>query len=301
VTADTPLVSVIMPAYGQLAGLEAAVRSVLAQSHGKLELLLVDDGNQPPLRQIGLLADDRVRLVRLEQNKGPAAARNHAIQAARGDYLAFLDADDRWQQDKIKAQLQALHGQHNIVSVCAWAVEEEGALSFALTPAPMEAYNAAFGCWYSPGATALMPRALFDAVGFYDENLPRLEDYDWYLRLGLVGGKVDVLPRQLAVIGRTRGKALLLGRVQRAAKHLKQKYLLDTTGFALSTAQRQQLSAYLALELAAAHWYAGKPLRCVWYMLLSLMHQPRLKVQLGRLHQVLPVDQSLALNEPVKD
>jgi len=300
VDADTPFVSVIMPAFGQLGGLDAALRSVLAQTHPNLEIILLDDGNQPPLRKAGVLADDRVRLVRLEQNKGPAAARNHAIQAARGDYLAFLDADDRWQQDKLKLQLEALHGQQNTVSVCAWAVEVEGALSFALKPAPMQGGNAALGCWYSPGATALMPRALFDAVGFYDENLPRLEDYDWYLRLGLEGGKVDVLPRQLAVIGRTRGKLNLLPRVAAAASHLKQKYLGAQPSILLSNAQRRQLQAYLALELAAGHWYAGKPLRCVWFMLRSLMQQPRLKVQLAKLHQTLPVDESLALNEPLK-
>lgn len=103
------LVSVVMPCFNTESYVEAAVRSVLAQTHTDLELLIVDDASTDTTGSIvaGLAREDgRVSLHRLQTNGGAARARNHAIERATGDYVAFLDSDDLWLPAKLERQLR---------------------------------------------------------------------------------------------------------------------------------------------------------------------------------------------------
>lgn len=105
-----PLVSVIVPTYNRGARVARAVDSALAQSHGAIEVLVVDDGSTDDTvdqmtRRYG--AEPRVRVLE-RPNGGPAAARNTGLTAAQGDYIAFLDSDDEWLPWKIEFQLGCL-------------------------------------------------------------------------------------------------------------------------------------------------------------------------------------------------
>ena len=99
-------ISVIIPFCNRVAWTLEAIKSVLSQTHGNLELLLVDDGSTDDLealRQI-INQDPRVRYVR-QENAGPARARNYGLTLAAGDYVAFLDSDDRFHVEKLERQL----------------------------------------------------------------------------------------------------------------------------------------------------------------------------------------------------
>lgn len=103
-----PLVSVIMPLYNASAFMAEGVESVLGQSFGGLELVLIDDcSSDDSLAQAQALAaqDARIVVVPLQQNVGGGSARNAGIAVARGRYIAFLDADDLWETDKLSTQL----------------------------------------------------------------------------------------------------------------------------------------------------------------------------------------------------
>lgn len=103
-----PLVSVIMPAWQAAATLAAAIASVQAQSLVDWELLLVDDASDDQTVAIAAAlaaADTRIRVLRQPSNRGTAQARNRGIHAARGRYIAFLDADDLWLPDKLERQI----------------------------------------------------------------------------------------------------------------------------------------------------------------------------------------------------
>lgn len=103
-----PLVSVIMPAFRATATLAVAVASVQSQTLPDWELLIVDDGSGDGTLEMaeGLAAQDpRIRVFRLEVNGGAARARNCAIKAARGRFIAFLDADDLWLPEKLDRQI----------------------------------------------------------------------------------------------------------------------------------------------------------------------------------------------------
>ena len=106
----SPPVSVVIPAYNREATIVAAIDSVLGQSFGDFELLVVDDGSRDgTLAAARSVADPRVRVIAAEQNGGAAAARNLGATQARGDWIAFQDSDDEWLPRKLEKQMARLH------------------------------------------------------------------------------------------------------------------------------------------------------------------------------------------------
>lgn len=96
-------ISVIIPLYNKAAEIERTLRSVLEQSLQPLEIIVVDDGSTDGSAAIvERVGGERVRLIR-QQNRGVSAARNKGIELSRGEYVAFLDGDDRWQPDYLKS------------------------------------------------------------------------------------------------------------------------------------------------------------------------------------------------------
>jgi len=103
----TELVSVVIPTRDRWELLPRAVRSVLAQEHAELHVVVVDDGSVSPAPRDGVFADPRVQVVRRKRSGGVAAARNAGLERARGGWVAFLDDDDIWAPAKLAAQLAA--------------------------------------------------------------------------------------------------------------------------------------------------------------------------------------------------
>ena len=127
------LVSVITPAYCVEAFIGASVSSVLAQTYEDFELLVVDDASSDATADIVesfAALDGRVRLIRKLRNAGPAEARNTALDASRGRYVAFLDSDDLWLPEKLQVQLAAMAADPDVaVSYTSFRkIDESGAL-----------------------------------------------------------------------------------------------------------------------------------------------------------------------------
>ncbi len=118
-------ISVIIPAYNAEKYIRAAVQSVLEQTHPVHEIIIVDDGSTDGTRhaveelQKQRGADAPVIRYILQQNQGPAAARNTGIKNAAGDYIAFLDADDRWLPARLKRQMAVLRTRPDVGLVCS--------------------------------------------------------------------------------------------------------------------------------------------------------------------------------------
>lgn len=193
----TPLVSVVMPAYNARPYLEQAIRSVLDQDYPAIELIVVDDGSSDGTPDDAARFGARVRVLR-QHNAGPAAARNKGMAAARGELIAFLDADDVWLPGKLSAQVRCLR-EHPAVAIVyggflRWCANADGA--FAPPPAPLVAKPALplvagqSGWIYTDllfdnivhVITAMVRRPVLDCLGGFDETLRTGEDYDFWLR-----------------------------------------------------------------------------------------------------------------------
>jgi glycosyltransferase involved in cell wall biosynthesis len=185
-------VSVVIPTYGRARQVEQALSSVLAQTFGDFEVVVVDDGSPEPLRLAA--ADGRVRLVRHETNRGPSAARNTGIRAARGELVAFLDSDDLWFPKKLERQVALLEDGRYGACVTGFEYDTEEGFSVEAPRRPRSwLRELSMGCRLSPGSTLAVRRACYETVGLYDEAMRRHEDYDWLLRfvqsfdIGVVG------------------------------------------------------------------------------------------------------------------
>ena len=97
-------VSVIIPTYNRAALVGEAIGSVLAQSWRGFELLVVDDGSTDDTREILTAFGAAIKVIRHPRRRGVSAARNAGIQAAKGEWLAFLDSDDLWLSPKLERQ-----------------------------------------------------------------------------------------------------------------------------------------------------------------------------------------------------
>jgi teichuronic acid biosynthesis glycosyltransferase TuaG len=195
-----PRVSVITPVWNAAATLAEAVASVRAQSMPDWEMLIVDDGSTDGSRALaeGLAgADPRLRLLGWADNRGAAAARNAGMRAARGRYIAFLDADDRWRPEKLA--VQAGYMAATGVPFTFAAIERIGAdgrpLGTVTVPARVD-YARLLQGNVIPCQTAAFDREHYGAVEM--PPLPRRQDYGLWLRLLARGGEAHGLPQVLA-------------------------------------------------------------------------------------------------------
>jgi succinoglycan biosynthesis protein ExoO len=206
IPADPPTVSVVMAFHNGAAFLGDAIASVLAQTHRDLELLLCDDGSTdgaPAIATTWQARDARIRVLRSEVPAGPGAARNRGLDAARGAWIAVVDADDLLHPDRIAGLLRAAAAQRaDVVADDLVRFGAEGGT--LLSPLGIDAP-------WLPDATALLraeggtppvpvgylkPLIRRGTLGTlrYREDLPIGEDFDLLLRLSLKGARIAVLP-----------------------------------------------------------------------------------------------------------
>ena len=124
------LVSVIMPSYNSAEFIAESIDSVIAQSYQDWELLICDDVSTDNSRDIireYAARDKRIKLIELSENSGAAVARNTSIQASKGRFIAFLDSDDLWREDKLEKQTVFMK-QHNVVLSYTYysVIDEQG-------------------------------------------------------------------------------------------------------------------------------------------------------------------------------
>jgi glycosyltransferase involved in cell wall biosynthesis len=276
-----------MPVFMRQQSGTVAAQSVLAQTGTDLELIIVDDSSPDPfVLNAELAADPRVRLVRSVQNGGAAAARNTGIEQAGGEFLAFIDSDDVWHASKLRTQFQwleqqspnSLAGRYCLASGYTRVDLRSGARVNLIPRAGNSLADFASGCWFCPGSTLLIRRAVFNEVGTFDANLRRLEDLDWFLRFGRLGGRVLIVPEVLADINvgpKSRPEA-----IKTASAYLSEKWLRGGSSTRLDPGERRRLTSYLHLEKAAAHLDNRDFMRFGASFLTSLVLVPRTRVHL---------------------
>ncbi len=186
-------VSVIMPCYNAAEYVGEAIEDVLRQTYGGIELIVVDDGSTDESTRIVTGFGSRVRLIR-QSNAGCSAARNAGLACATGDYVAFLDADDRWDRRFVETMLDALNEPDRPradLAYCGWA-RFWGDLGTARPFVPRD-YEAPehdkialmLQCCPFPIHAVLVRRKTLREAGDFDRRFPPAEDYHLWLRLAL--------------------------------------------------------------------------------------------------------------------
>ena len=180
------LISVVMPCFNAENFLRQAIDSALCQTYQNIELIVVDDGSTDTSRQILSSYGDRIRVID-QANRGPYPARNRGVSISRGEYIAFLDADDYWSPDCLAELHGALTGSNAVLAYCGWQnVGLAGGRGEPHVPPDYDAENKlefflrSAAPW--PIHAALLRRSVWDEVGGFDESLGTCMDYDLWLR-----------------------------------------------------------------------------------------------------------------------
>lgn len=202
---EAGLISVIMPCYNAEPYLKEAVGSVMGQTYPKVELILVDDGSVDRSIEIaeGLIAEHpgRIKLI-TQKNLGPYPARNLGMQHARGEFIAFLDADDWWTLDCLGKLHTALTRTNATLAYCGW--QNVGAVDRSNDPYippdyeqgdKAEQFLRGASPW--PIHAALTRSDALVAVGGFDTHWRTCMDYDLWLRIG-VANRIVLAPEVMA-------------------------------------------------------------------------------------------------------
>lgn len=186
--ADAPLVSVVVPTYGRdPEHFREAVASVAAQTYGPVELIVVDDS---PSDVSGTVDGDRfarVERVRGVDHEGAGDARNTGIWRASGEYIGFIDDDDRWHPEKLARQVEVINEEDvGVVYTALEYVRDGEVVRSGSAPATGDLTRHLLeGGSLGTFSTLLVRSALVPRAGFIDSALPVLEDREWCLRLSL--------------------------------------------------------------------------------------------------------------------
>ena len=188
-----PLVSVIIPVYNGARHLRAALESVFAQTYRSFEVIVVDDGS---VDDSGIIAQSfpDVRYIH-QTNCGVAAARNHGIEAARGEFFAFLDQDDLWTPDKLRLQIEYLLSHPEI----GYTLTQQ---KFFLHPGATlpawfrkELFDSVHTGWVL--GTLVVRRTTFEQVGNFTTGYSAANDSDWFFRAKAAAIPMAVVPELL--------------------------------------------------------------------------------------------------------
>ncbi|MCL1475707.1 glycosyltransferase family 2 protein [Argonema antarcticum] len=199
-----PLVSVIIPAYNAEDLILEALMSVKAQTYPDWEIIVVEDASKDRTEQIvqefaKTVGDRNVKYIRHQNNLGLSETRNTGIKEAQGEYLALLDHDDLWKVIHLETAVSKLESESGDLAYCTvqmfedytnkllslWGPEQQDIENF---PASLFARN------YIQPSAVVMRTAITEKVGFFDPNLRKVEDLDYWLRVAVAGFQFVYVP-----------------------------------------------------------------------------------------------------------
>jgi glycosyltransferase involved in cell wall biosynthesis len=187
---NNPEVSIIIPAYNASLYLQRAIESVLKQTFENFELIIVNDGsidNTEDIVKRFQKKDKRIRYIQHDKNRGSSEARNTGIKTAKGKYVAFLDSDDEWLENKLEKQLEVFKNpQINVVTCWAYWVDEiKNKTSIYAVPYFDDSlpYILRENYLLSNPSGVVLKKSVIKKVGLFDNSLIFVEDWDYWIRI----------------------------------------------------------------------------------------------------------------------
>jgi glycosyltransferase involved in cell wall biosynthesis len=256
------LVSIIIPCYNYQDFVEETITSVFRQSHTNIECIVVNDGStDKSLEKLRLIQAEKYpqMIIIDKENAGLSAARNSGLKVAKGEYIAFIDADDLWNEHKIKNQLEQLNATNADLVFSDYMEMFEGKLSDHKETTNVENPQLLDFIAYNPcrasASSVMMKREVFEKVGFFDPNLRSVEDLDYWFRCSHAGFSFSFC-KQKDVILRRHAISMMQNNMKMHYFHLivleKQLSLLDFSKY-----PKKEIRSAIIGRLGKIRWYAG--------------------------------------------
>ncbi len=280
------LVSVVIPVYNRNFIINEALESVFSQSYRPIEVIVVDDGSTDgTLEIVEQWVNDHAnrpqfeaKLIR-QQHKGGNPARNRGIRESRGEFVAFLDSDDVWFEDKLSKQIPRF--QDPEVGAVYCGVQSVDLTRGKVLPVSRRRYPRG---WIlaqllvhdvtAPTSTFVVRRKVFDVVGMFDEHLEARQDWDMWIRVAAMF-KIDAVPEPLVQYRHHVGTRTMSdpGKEIRAYAAIRRKYKgwLCNQPFLI----RRAAAASYYKRLGRVYFHrCGSRRKAFLYYLLSLANYP---------------------------
>jgi glycosyltransferase involved in cell wall biosynthesis len=272
-------ISIVIPSYNYAHFLREAIDSALGQTYPPLEVIVVDDGSTDATPEVLASYGERIRVIR-QQNQGVARARNAGIAVARGEYVAFLDADDVWHPRNLELQIARFEADPSLGLVhCGIEMFDGGGRTIEVFREGKEGDVAADLLRLEPdtiamtGSNLMVPKRIAEELGGFDPALPPSEDWDFCYRVAQryrIGFVAEVLVRY---------------RIHASAAHMNIGRMENSMSLAFAKAfaspdpavQALRKRAYGRLHriLAGSYFHARQPRGFVRHALESLRYDPR--------------------------
>jgi glycosyltransferase involved in cell wall biosynthesis len=187
-----PTVSIVIPTFNRAALIARSIQSVLNQSYADFELLVIDDGSTDDTASVVAgFCDPRINYVQLPNNAGAAAALNVGIRMSKGEFLSFQGSDDEWLSDNLVKHMSVFEQSSRKLGVVysdMHRILKDGSVRYHASPTvvPDRLVNPTtqFYQVYMLGSqSVVMKRDCLDATGYFNEELPALEDLELFIRL----------------------------------------------------------------------------------------------------------------------
>ena len=185
---EVPKISIVIPAYNAESTITETIESVQKQTFSDFEVIIVDDGStDKTVEVINNIHDERIKVISYE-NGGNALARNRGIKNAKGEFIAFIDADDMWTPDKLELQLAALEKYPEAGIAYSWTYfkyeKEEDSYADCSSFFEGNVYrDLLVKNFLQNGSNPLIRKQVIDSIGFFNPTLKCSVDWDFYLRL----------------------------------------------------------------------------------------------------------------------
>jgi len=173
-----PLLTVVIPIYNAAHFLSEAVGSIRRQDYEPVEIIVVDDGSTDNCAEVAAELGSNVCYAR-QENAGPAAAKNHGLSLASGEFISFLDADDLWPPHKLSIQMARLLAEPELDFVLGrtqYHVLPGGKIPDSSFEGPENVLA------HAVMASGVYRRRVFDRIGVFEESFRFGEDTDWFMR-----------------------------------------------------------------------------------------------------------------------
>jgi glycosyltransferase involved in cell wall biosynthesis len=189
VTDNLPIVSIILPTYNCASFLPLSIGTILSQTYNSYEIIVVDDGSTDNTKEVLYPFMQRIKYIRLEQNKGLPTARNIGIRSAQGKYTAFIDADDLWLPEKLQTDIEYFetHPEVSMVYSKHINIDEKGNNFNGNTKKQLPSGNIFTQLFSEQNfiitSSVVVRKNVFETTGLFDERLFNCQDWDMWLRI----------------------------------------------------------------------------------------------------------------------